>query len=76
MLTLAMPQSLPSGERNFSADLTESVKIADERPCRTPFWMAIAWSSVSTSIRYMIGPNVSSWTMGASAGMRTSVGSK
>ena len=32
MLTLAIPQSEPSCDRNRSADFIESVKIADERP--------------------------------------------
>ena len=46
MLTLAIPQSEPSGERNCSASRRSLVKIADVRPCSTAFWIAIASSSV------------------------------
>ena len=42
MLTLAIPQSDPSAERNCSASRRSSVKTADVRPCSTAFCMAIA----------------------------------
>ena len=47
MLTLAIPQSEPSGERNRSASRRSSVKIAEVSPCSTAFWIAIASSSVA-----------------------------
>ena len=37
MLTLARPQSDPKWDRKVSALLRESVKIADDSPCCTPF---------------------------------------
>ena len=47
MLTLAMPQSEPSAARKRSASRTSSVKIADESPCGTALFNAIASSSSS-----------------------------
>src|SRR6478735_4224044 len=46
MLTLAMPQSLPAGDRNVSASRTSLVKIALLSPCGTALWISIASSSV------------------------------
>jgi hypothetical protein len=45
MLTLAMPQSLPRADRNFSASRRSVVKIAELRPCGTAFCIAMASSS-------------------------------
>jgi hypothetical protein len=42
-----MPQSLPRADTNASASRTSVVKMLDERPCGTSFWMAIASSSSS-----------------------------
>lgn len=47
--TLAMPQSEPVAARNASEAPMVRVKIAEESPCRTSFWMRIASSSDSTS---------------------------
>ncbi len=46
MLTLAIPQSEPSWDRNRSAVFIESVKIADDRPCLTPLLMATAFAEI------------------------------
>src|SRR5215467_14123124 len=59
MLTLAMPQSEPAAERYCSADLRFFVKIADYRPCGTPFCCAIASSTDLNDMTYRIGANVS-----------------
>jgi hypothetical protein len=48
MLTLAMPQSEPSADRNVSAESRLAVKTADESPCLTEFCRAIASSRLST----------------------------
>ena len=37
MLTLAIPQSDPSGERNCSASRRSLLKMADVSPCSTAF---------------------------------------
>src|SRR6202007_3404482 len=37
VLTLAIPQSLPTALTNFSASRTSFVKIAEVNPCGTPF---------------------------------------
>ena len=63
MLTLAMPQSLPAADRNLSASLSRSVKMAEESPCGTLLWMAIASSSVLNVRTYRIGANGSHETM-------------
>ena len=42
MFALAIPQSEPSTERNFSTSRTSLEKIEDERPCGTPLCSAIA----------------------------------
>ncbi len=62
MLTLAMPQSLPAADRNFSAAFRFWVKIDEDRPCGTPFCMSMASSSVSYFITYRIGAKVSCCT--------------
>src|SRR5690606_38987499 len=62
MLTLAMPQSLPAADRNFSADFRLVVKIEDDRPCGTPFCISIASSRVLYFITYRIGAKVSCCT--------------
>ena len=46
ILTFAMPQSLPDADTNRSPCRKLFVKIADDKPCGTPFWMANASSSV------------------------------
>jgi hypothetical protein len=45
MFTLAIPQSLPSGERKISASRRSVVMIEEESPGATPFWIAIASAS-------------------------------
>jgi len=75
MLTLAIPQSDPMAERKVSATLRDSVKMDEERPCRTPLFTAMASAKSSTSMMYRIGAKVSSWTMGASFPILTMVGS-
>ena len=47
MLTLAIPQSLPSAAQNRSASRTSVVKMLLARPCGTPFCSAIASSKSS-----------------------------
>src|ERR1700759_3055531 len=63
MLTLAMPQSEPAHDRNCSASRRLLVMMDDDRPCGTPFCMAMASSSVVYFIRYSIGANVSCCTI-------------
>ena len=46
MLTFAIPQSDPAGDRKSSASRRSLVNTADVSPCSTEFWIAIASSSV------------------------------
>jgi hypothetical protein len=47
MLTLAMPQSLPSGAQNRSASRTSVVKMLLAKPWGTPFCRSMASSKSS-----------------------------
>ena len=47
MLTLTMPQSEPLADRKRSASAWSRVKIAEDRPCGTALWSAIASSRSS-----------------------------
>ena len=49
MLTLTMPQSEPSAERNRSASAWSEVKTLDDRPCGTALFSAMA--SVEVVVR-------------------------
>src|SRR5579859_768005 len=44
MFTLAMPQSLPTAERKYSAFFTLVVKMDEDRPCGTSLCMRMASS--------------------------------
>ena len=46
-LTPVVAQSLPAADMNASASRMFSVKMQDDRPCGTSFWMAMASSNVS-----------------------------
>jgi hypothetical protein len=45
MFTLASPQSDPLGPRKISACLRSVVKMDDDSPWGTSFWMAMAFST-------------------------------
>src|SRR5574340_538688 len=75
ILTLAMPQSLPSCDRKYSACFRLVVKIADDSPCGTLLCKCTASSSVLQLRRYRMGAKVSVFTISDWLGTRTIVGS-
>lgn len=75
ILQLTKPQSLPVGPTHLKRCLRFFVKSADESPCGTSLFQAIASSSVLNLKTYRIGAKISSATIGASWAIATIVGS-
>ena len=69
MVTLAVPQSLPSAAHNRSASRTSVVKMLLARPWGTPFCNATASSKSSYVITYSRGAKVSVATISVCAGI-------
>src|SRR3970040_3209463 len=64
MFTLAIPQSEPTTDKNNSASRKLLVMIADDNPCATPFWIAIASiTSPEYFNKYNTGAKVSCCTI-------------
>ena len=71
---MAIPQSEPDALRKVSASIRSWVKMAEDRPCGTALFKAMASSTVRQPMTYKMGAKVSSHTMGDCAGMVTMAG--